>query len=332
MRAVQILGNERLTVRDFPDPEPTDGEVLVRIQASALCGSELPAYRGYQAIPMNGGHEVAGIVVDASRSHKWTENGRVGVTAVWGCGECRWCKEGRYTFCDARRGIPYGHAELVAVPDHCCLPLPEDVPFDVGALLSGDGLGVPYHISTRVPASKGQRVCIIGAGPIGLGNTLLRSFLEEQVIVIDVLDNRLSLARELGASHTINPSQTDPTEAVRDLTVGLMADVVIEATGKPDPFALAFRLVGKGGTVVAAGENREVTIHVGRDLIRKDVTVVGNWYYHFCEYPEMLALYRRGLPVARLITHRFPLAEAETAFREFAAGRTGKVVLLGERV
>jgi propanol-preferring alcohol dehydrogenase len=106
-----------------------------------------------------------------------------------------------------------------------------------------------------------------------------------------------------------------------------MADAVVEATGRPEGLALALRLAGKGGTVACCGENRDVTLHVGRDLIRRDLTLFGGWYYHYREYPEMLALYRRGLRVEKLISHRFPLERAAEAFAEFAAGRTAKAVL-----
>jgi propanol-preferring alcohol dehydrogenase len=116
-------------------------------------------------------------------------------------------------------------------------------------------------------------------------------------------------------------------EAVREITAGRMADAVVEASGRPEGFALALQLVGKGGTVACCGENRDVALHVGRDLIRRDIRVFGGWYYHYRDYPQMLDLRRRGLAVERLISHRFPLEQAADAFTEFAAARTAKVVL-----
>ena len=99
------------------------------------------------------------------------------------------------------------------------------------------------------------------------------------------------------------------------------------ARAPPEGFALALRLVGKGGTVACNGENRDVTLNVGEHLIRRDITLFGSWFYHFREYPEMLDLVRRGLRADRLITARYPMARAQEAFADFAAGKTAKAII-----
>jgi len=306
---------------------PREDEVLIAVKASGLCGSELHAFHAPQEQEFNSGHEVTGIIVEAPPASRWQVGDRVGVHAVWGCGECAYCQVGQYTYCDRRTSCPGSHAQLLAAPEHVCLQLPEDVPFDLGVLLTGDGLGVPYHVSRRLGTRGGEVVLVLGVGPIGLGNVLLQSFLGAEVIAVDLNDYRLNLARELGAAHTLNAGDTDVLEAVRELTQGLMADKVVEATGKPEPLALALQCVTKGGVVAAVGENREVTLHIGRDLIRPDVTLLGSWFYHYAEYPAMVRLYRRGLAVDALITDHFPLRQAQAAFDKFAQGRTGKVIL-----
>jgi threonine dehydrogenase-like Zn-dependent dehydrogenase len=331
MRAVRMLGGERVTVIDAPEPEPPEGGVVVRLRASGVCGSEMHGYRGPTAMeqPPNGGHEPAGEVVDASRSRWWKVGDRVGIHALWGCGTCTWCTKGIYTFCDERRIVPGAHAEYLAAPDHVLVPLPEDVDFATGTLLAGDGLGVPYHTSRRLNTRGGDTVAVVGCGPIGLGNIMLQSFFGARVIGLDLSAQRLEWARQLGAASTIG-AEEDAIATVREITAGRMADAVVEATGRPEGFALALRLVGKGGTVACCGENREVTLHVGTDLIRPDVTLFGSFFYHFREYPEMLELRRRGLPVEKLVSHRFPLERAAEAFTEFAAARTAKAVLTME--
>ncbi len=327
MQAVKVHGGEKVTVERYPDPQPQDGQVLVRIHASALCGSEMHAYRAEGAMPSNGGHEPAGVVVDAERSRRWRIGERVGIHAVWGCGRCEWCAQGIYTFCDHKTYCPGAHAELVAAPDHACVPLPEDVSFEVGALLAGDGLGVPYHTSRRLASRGGDTVAVVGCGPIGLGSVLVQSFFGARVVALDLSPDRLALARELGAAEIINVAEGDPVEALRALTAGRLADAVVEASGRPEGFALALRLVGKGGTVACNGENRDVTLNVGEHLIRRDITLFGSWFYHFREYPEMLDLVRRGLRADRLITARYPMARAQEAFADFAAGKTAKAII-----
>jgi len=327
MLAVKFLGHEKVDVREYPDPQLQEGQVLVRIHASALCGSELHAYRGGQELESNPGHEPAGIVVDAGHSKRWRTGDRVGIHAVWGCGSCHWCAQGIYTFCDAKRGCPGAHAQYMAAPDHVCVPLPDDIPLDVGALLAGDGLGVPYHTSRRLNTRGGDTVAVVGCGPIGQGSVLVQSFLGARVVALDVLPSRLEMARGLGAAETVNVAEADAVEAVRSLTGGRLADAVIEATGRPEGFALALQLVGSAGTIACNGENAEVTLHVGTHLIRRDITLFGSWFYHFREYPEMLDLVRRGLPAHKLIAAHYPLADAQQAFADFASGKVGKAVL-----
>ena len=327
MLGVQILGNEKVTVKDYPEPVQNQGEILIQIKASGICGSEMHGYRGQTSQPFNGGHEAAGVVIDAGSSTQFKVGNHVGVHAVWGCGDCRWCEVGKYTFCDHRSTCPGTHAELIAAPEHTCLKLPEDIPFDIGVLLTGDGMGVPYHVSQRLNSREGEVVCVIGAGPIGLGNTVIQSFGGGEVIVIDMNPYRLSLAESCGAAHTINSWEVDPLEAVSEITQGMLADKCIEAVGRPETLKLALKLVGKAGTVMAIGEQGDVPISPSSDLIRRDITLAGSWFYHYSEYPSMRDLYRRGLPIGQVITDHFPLLEAQAAFSKFANGQAGKVIL-----
>ena len=327
MLGVQLLGNENVIVKEYPEPVCDGNNILVQIKASGICGSEMHGYRGAKAHPFNGGHEVTGVVIDAGKSTRFVVGDRVGVHAVWGCGDCRWCAIGRYTFCDNRSGCPGTHAERIAAPEHVCLRLPEDVPHDVGVLLTGDGLGVPYRVSQRINTKGGDFVCIVGAGPVGLGNIIVQSFLGAEVIAIDINDYRLSLAETFGAAHTINTKNDEPLEAVREITGGMLADKCIEAVGSVETVKLALKLAGKGGTVMAVGEHGDVPISPSRDLIRGDITLMGSWFYYYSDYPGMLDLYRRGLPIGRMITDHFPLLEAQAAFHKFANGQAGKVML-----
>jgi len=328
MLGVQMLGNEQVCVREYPDPTPRENELLIAIKASGICGSEMHAYRGSHGLAFNGGHEAVGVVLDAGRSRRFREGDRVGIHAVWGCGECRWCAVGKYTYCDRRTTCPGSHAERLTAPEHVLLRLPDDVEDDVGVLLTGDGLGVPVHVARRLGTRGGEFVCVLGAGPIGLGNALVQAFLGAEVVVVDLNDYRLALARQCGARHTLNSREANVVEAVRDLTHGRMADKCIEAVGRAETLRLALQVVGKAGTVVAVGEQGEVPVPISEGLIRRDITLMGSWFYHYSEYPEILDLYRRGLDAGRLITHRFPLREATAAFETFAQGRAGKVILM----
>lgn len=329
MRSLQLLGASRAELRDAPEPHaPPDG-VVVAMRASALCGSELEAYREGDVRPglTNLGHEAVGVVADASRSRRWKQGDRVGVHAVWGCGECTECEAGRYTYCPRRTVAVGAHAERISAPDHALLALPDDIDFAVGALLTGDTLGVPYHASRRLGVREGETVVVIGCGPIGLSSILFHAFRRARVIALDLRPERRALAKRAGADVVIDPTSDDPVAAVRSHTHGRLADASIEASGTAAGVALALAVVGPGRPVALCGEARAVTVDVSRDLLRQDRTIFGSWYYHYAEYPEMVALLRSGLPLRELISHRFAFAEAPAAMAAFAGGATGKVVL-----
>ena len=330
MRVLQFLGNSNVSIEEADVPTLDAGDVLIRVEASAICGSEMHAYRGDKGHPTgNPGHEAAGVIIDPGDSPIWREGDRVGVSAVQGCGECRECRAGRYTFCPQRppgKG-PGWHAEYLVARGLACIRLPDDVSFDLGVLLTGDGLGVPYHVSRQTKPQPGETVAVFGVGPVGLGNVLVNTFLGCRVIAVDLSATRLKFAREVGAWKTINAGEDDPAEAIRRLTGGRGAEICLECAGRPETVKSALQCVATNGRVMCVGEHPRIEISPSGDLIRRDISLSGSWFYHFREAPEMLELYRHGLPVERLITHRFPLEQADEAYRLFAAGEAGKVIL-----
>lgn len=323
-----MLGNCEVVIEDRPDPAPAEDQVLVKIEASALCGSELNCYRAKEPYSGNGGHEAVGVVLDPNRSTQFSEGDRVGIYAPYGCArsDCEYCNRGMDSLCPNHGSTNQLHAERAAVNERCLLPLPDDVPFDAGVLLSGDGLGVPYHAGRRIMPTPGDRVCVFGCGPIGLGNVLVQRYYGAEIIAVDLAAKRLDLARELGATHTIDASSADPVEAVKSLTDGKKAAGVIVATGAAAAFENGMQCVGTQGKVMVVGGVRESTIRPIRDMWW-DATLMFSFYYFRSEFPEMVALYRAGLPITKLITHNFPLERASEAFELFAAGETGKVLL-----
>lgn len=330
MRSVRVEGNGVVTVVEVPGPVAGPGEVVIRTAVSALCGSELHAYRGKGMVTGNGGHEAAGTVIEVGPDVTALKVGdRVGVSAVAGCGHCPYCASGQYTWCRNRRGYGSMHSERFVAAANACHILPDDVLWHVGVLLTGDGLGVPFHTSTKLRDKAVRTVAVFGMGPIGLGHTLLQSYLGRTVIAVDLVPYRLELARKLGAAHVVTAGTgEDPVAAIRELTEGEGADACVEAAGRPETFRQCLAAVRTAGIMLVNGEQPRVELSPSDDLIRRDITVVGAWFYHYSEFAEMLALYRQGVRVGELVTHHFPLAQASIAYREFAAGRTGKVVLV----
>jgi len=314
MRALAFNGPDSLELVQLPTPTPAAGDALVRVEASAICGSELHAGGGGR----NLGHEAAGIVEQAPEGSGFARGERVGVAAVTGCGTCEPCRRGVQLHCSTGWRIHVGmHAEYVAVPAAALRRVPEGISARDAVLITGDTLGVPVRAQRRIPSRRGDRVLIIGLGPIGLGHTLLRSHLGAEVVAIEPSRYRRELARELGAAEVLAPgSDVEPPPRL-----------VIECTGLPDCIRQALEVVAPGGTVVQSGECPAVVVRPSDTFIRREVTYTGAWYYAEADFPEMIRLYRAGLPVHRLVTDEFPAERITEAYRRFASREAGKVVV-----
>ena len=327
MKTLEMTGNSTLRLLDVEPPQPQAGHVIIQTAASAICGSEMYRYRGDGVAGGNSGHEAVGTVAALGDGVSNLKNGqRVGVCAVAGCGDCSHCHAGRFTWCDYNTIYGQMHAQQFAIPALACNTLPDDLPWEDAALLTGDGMGVPYHTYKRTQDPAIQTVAVIGLGPIGLGNVMLQSHIGRRVIGVDIVDYRLNLARQLGADVILKSNQT-LIERVRHLTDGNGVDLAIMCAGRAEAVADAFLAARKGGTVVFNGELNQEVLAPSRDFNRRDITAIGCWYYHFHDFQPMLALYRNGLKIGKLITHQFPLSQADTAFDLFSRGLTGKVLL-----
>jgi propanol-preferring alcohol dehydrogenase len=287
-------------------------------------------YRRPEPARYTPGHEPAGEIADSWPDSRWKPGDRVALYGIFGCGSCDHCRAGYPHCCSQSRTIGFSRdgadAQYVLVPEHACLPLPDDLSFDVGALL-GDGLGVPYHALGRAHLCGADTLAVFGLGPIGLGVVLVGRYLGARVIGIDLNPHRLSLARELGAEATLNSRELDVVPALRDLTEGRGPGVVAECAGSAATLGLALEAVAKRGRVVLIGENREASISPSAHFLRKELVMTGSTYFPLGKYEEVLRLARRVAP-ERLISHRFPLAQAREAFELFDRGETAKVALV----
>lgn len=336
MRKVALAGGGVVKIVEVDVPTPQPDEVLIRTAVSAVCGSELGAYRGsgHNMGQGNPGHEAAGEVV-AVGSAVLDEGGagprpgdRVGISGVVGCGACEQCSAGRYTWCTNFRGSADVHAEYFTHPARGCHVLPDDVDWDVGALVTGDGLGVPFHTTTRLAERPYDTVAVFGLGPIGLATVLVQSFLGRRVVGIDISEPRLRLAEKMGAVATIRPdADADLPAAVCSALGGVAPEVCVEAAGSPVTAHGCFATVRTGGRVVFNGEQGPVPLSPSDEFIRRDVSAHGSWFYHFSEYPAMLGLVQDGLDLAQLVTHRVRLADAAEGYLAMADGRSGKVLI-----
>jgi threonine dehydrogenase-like Zn-dependent dehydrogenase len=329
MQTVILTGNSTVDVRDLPVPKPGPGEVLLRVEASAICGSEMKTYRSAEGHPTNPGHEFVGTVVANPDGGEPRVGARVAANIITGCGECDYCRAGDRRFCDQQGYLRTGHAEYVALPAVCCMPLPDEVPYDEGVLLGGDTLGVANRALAKAGIQPTDSVAVVGCGPVGLGFVALLSFKGVRTIAVEVSPYRRQLAAQAGAAAVIDPA-TDALAAIRELTDGKGVDLGIDASGTDPGVNLALDVVRKEGSFVFAGAGREATINPWKQFLEKEITAYGVWYFVDRDYQALLELYRQGLRVGQLITHRFHLDDAPIAYDLFSRGETGKVIFVPE--
>jgi propanol-preferring alcohol dehydrogenase len=202
-----------------------------------------------------------------------------------------------------------GDADYVAVPAEMLYKVPDDITWMQAALM-GDGVGTPYHAIKRVGLRDGETVGIFGIGPVGLGSTVIAKFLGARVVAVDINPMRLELARSLGADVTLNAQDTNFTQKLAVITDGKGLDRALDTSNTATTLNMALDHVAVRGTVAFVGEKDTETIRPSPQFLRKEITVVGNWYHEWGDYDEMVALIRRGLAPERIVTHQFPIAQA----------------------
>ena len=213
-------------------------------------------------------------------------------------------------------------------PAHTLIALPESMSFEVGAAVSC-GTGTAFTALRRMGMLGGGTLVVSGQGPVGTSGTMLAKAMGMRVIGVDVSQARLALATACGADHVVSAADVDVVDAVKSLTGGRGADYVLETSGNPDARVAGVRATRTFGALCFVGEGGTVTLDVSNDVIRRQITMYGSWTFskngqHDCA--RFIA--EHDVPVEKLITHRFALAEADTAYRQFDRQQMGKGMIL----
>jgi alcohol dehydrogenase, propanol-preferring len=334
MRAARVHDfAQPLVVEPVERPEPGRGDVLVRVEASGLCHTDIHAAHGDWPVkpspPFTPGHEGVGVVVEAGAEVTEVAVGdRVAVPWLgWACGTCDHCVSGWETLCTSQRNTGYsidgGFAEYVCASGRFVVAVPEGVdPVDAAPLTCA---GVTTYKAVKVSETRpSQLVAIFGVG--GLGHLALQyaGIFGGTVVAVDVVEEKLELARSLGATFTVNAAHEDPAEAIARLGG---ADVAIALAAAPKPFEQAFRSLRRGGRLVLVGlpaENRmELPIF---ETVLNGITVIGSIVGTRLDLREVFALHAAGR--TRVISETRPLAEVNSAIADVEAGRVPARVVL----
>ena len=311
---------------DFADPAAGDDEVLIRVKACGICGSDVHGFTGKtgrRLPPLIMGHEAAGVVEDFGKNVKDFEKGdRVCFDSTVYCNKCQPCRNGLYNRCDKRQVLGVStpefkrhgaFAEYVAVPSWIVFKIPDNMSFIQAALLEPASIGT--HAANRAPISADDTVVVIGGGTIGLfilQAARLRG--ASRVIVVDINEFRLEIAGKLGADKVINPLKSDLRETIFKETKDKGADVTLEAVGYAKTFLDGVSVTKTGGYLVAVGNLEKVAEFNLQELVARELTFTGS-YASSGEFRDCIELVASGkINVEPLISDVLPLKEGPVAF------------------
>lgn len=336
MKGIVFPGDRALDYLDVPDPTPGPGEVVIRMAASGMCGSDLHQYRAAQPPVCIVGHEPSGFVEEVGPGV--TEGlarvgDRVTVHHYAGCTVCDQCRSGWFQLC--RRGVVrYGadahgsHAPYMLVPAVTLVRLPDEMSFETGAAL-GCGTGTAWGALRRLGDLAGADLVVSGQGPVGLSATMIASVLGARIIAVDVAPARLELAKRFGAADTIDASREPVAEVVGDLTRGFGASHALETSGSPGASAAALASIGTWGRACFVGlGGRPFELDI-TSMLAKQVSIMTSWTLSIPELVRCVDFTdRHRLPVDELFTDRWRIDDAAEAYRHFDQQSSGKGVFL----
>jgi threonine 3-dehydrogenase len=316
-----------------PVQEPGRGQLLIRVRANALCGSERGQF--FDGSAVTPGHEAAGIVVDAGPETRTAAGTRGVIYLMEFCGECRSCALGFTNQCTNKRGdVGFnkdgGYGPYVLINENVFFPTGDDVPLAETTMLL-DVMGTTEHAIRRGLRLREdvRSLGIAGAGPVGLGTLAMARILlgpEVSVVISDLSPYRLDLAGRLGGN-VIDPRETTLAEGLREHGLDEV-DLAIDTSGKGAARQSYLDVLSKRGVLVCAGHGEGLSLDVSRDLIAPERAVLGSEYFCYDELHSNLQILRDNLPyLGQIITHRFALQDMGEAFEIFLRGETGKVLV-----
>lgn len=331
MKALLLEKYNQLDVVDMPVPSIGPDEVLVRVKACGICGSDVHGFdgsTGRRIPPIVMGHEAAGVITETGANVKGLAAGdRVTFDSTVYCGKCFFCRRGEVNLCEDRQvlGVSCGEyrrhgafAEYVAVPQHIVYKLPDNLPFEHAAMI--EAVSVAVHAVSLTPVKLGDTGVVIGAGMIGLLTIqALRLAGATRIFAVDLDNAKLGLAKSLGADETFNPKDVDVPAAILERTGGRGAAIAMEAVGATAPIKTAIHSVRKGGAVTLIGNvspNIDLPLQA---VVTRQIKLIGSCASSG-EYPECIDLLARGdIRVEPMITAKAPLEEGFSWFNRLHA-------------
>jgi 2-desacetyl-2-hydroxyethyl bacteriochlorophyllide A dehydrogenase len=317
MKAVRLIRpGARLEMREMPVPQPGPRDVLIRVRAAGICHSDAHYRAGksrVQPLPLTLGHEVAGVVEQAGTEVSRLKPGdRVCVHYLATCGDCGHCHEGGEQFCATAEMIGKqrdgGYAEYICMPARSVFALPEEIPFEQGAVMMCSS-ATSLHALNKARLRAGETVAVFGVGGLGISAVqLARAFGAREVLAVDIKSGKLELAKSLGAV-PVDAAKTDAVAEIKRLTGGRGVDVALELIGLPLTMQQAVKSLAIKGRAMLVGitdKNFEVSPYL--DVLGKEAEIIGVSDHLASELPLLIDWARRGrLDLSRVVTETVPL-------------------------
>jgi len=329
MKALVYTGPHRLELLDLPQPSPKPGEVLLRVRAVGVCGSDLDGFRGKskkRVPPLVLGHEFSGEVAEiGSNVSSFVRGEAIAVYPLIGCAQCRYCATHRQHLCPKRRvyGLDFhgAMAEFVAVPESCLFRVPASLSYVEAALV--EPLANAIHVVRKCPRITDQSGLVYGVGPIGLMVFLVaRQFGARRLAVLDVNPNRLSALQSLGADLVVDASQRDPLPTILEWTQGIGVDFAIDAVGCSTSRQNCLAASASGGTIVWIGLSELSCELEARSVVTREVDIRGSYAYSRDDFNEAIALLAtKTLPVTSALLET-ELEHGQTVFEDLESQQT----------
>ncbi|MEM8984996.1 MAG: L-threonine 3-dehydrogenase [Pseudomonadota bacterium] len=322
---------------DVAEPTPGPNDVLIKVSTTAICGTDIHIYQwdawaaATVPVPMTVGHEFAGqIAALGSEVRGFSIGDRVSAEGHITCGVCRNCRAGRRHLCINTIGVgvnrPGSFAEYVCIPAFNVFPLPDAISDDMGSIL--DPLGNATHTALSFDL-VGEDVLITGAGPIGIMATAIARFVgARHIVVTDVNEYRLDLARQMGATLAINVQDSSPRDAMRQLAMSEGFDVGLEMSGHPAALESMLDALHHGGKLAMLGIPPRDTSIDWNQVIFKGLVIKGIYGREMFEtWYKMTSMLQSGLDISPIVTHRYDVADYAIGFETMASGQSGKILM-----
>ncbi|MFC1576051.1 zinc-dependent dehydrogenase [Candidatus Omnitrophota bacterium] len=337
MKAAVYYNNSDVRLEEKPKPEISSDEILVKVMASGICGTDVLEWYRLKKAPLVLGHEIAGEIAEVGKNVKRYKKGdRVFVSHHVPCDKCRYCLADHHTACETLHTTNYfpgGFSEYIRVPainvEKGVFLLPKSMSFEEATFI--EPLACVVRGQRVANFKSGQTVLILGSGISGLLHLLLaRSVGAKKIIATDVNKYRLDKAKEFGADHVIDARKDVPL-TLREVNDGALADLVIVSTGAFSAFKQALKSVDRGGTVLffaSTDPGADLSIPVN-EFWRNEIKLMTSYANSPSDAKEAIELIKtHSVPVKKMITHRLPLAESARGFKIVAgAGESVKVII-----